>query len=111
MFERARNGSIDVISGDAPLNTEHAPEALRVITDCLKSGQARLVFDLRNVPLIDSAGLELLLDARDRCLLQGGGLQLAAATPLCRDVLRATGVGQEIGLCDDVVQALGSFSQ
>jgi anti-anti-sigma factor len=111
MFARARNGSIDVISGDAALNAEHAPEATRAINESLKAGQARLVFDLRNVPLIDSVGLELLLETRDRCLTQGGGLQLAAPTPLCRDVLRATGVGQEIGVFDDLVQALGSFSQ
>lgn len=111
MFQHTLNGSVSVVSGDAPLNAESQPDAARAIHECLKSGRARIVFDLRHIPLIDSVGLEFLLETRDRCLQQGGSLQLASPTPLCRDVLRVTGVSDEIDVSDDLVQALGSFSQ
>jgi anti-anti-sigma factor len=66
---------------------------------------------LGGVQLIDSAGLELLLDVRDRCLRSGGALQLAAPNPLCRDILQATGLASQFAIFDTVTAAVGSFAQ
>ena len=111
MFERSKQGAVDVIAGDEPLNVESADRVSRLLEDCIGAGQPRVVLDLGNVPLIDSAGLELLLDARQRCAARGGLLELAAPNPLCRDVLHVTGLSAEFEIFDNVLSAVGSFAR
>ena len=43
----------------------------------LERGQPLIVLDLQGVALIDSAGLELLLDVQEKCQRMGGALKLA----------------------------------
>ena len=69
------------------------------------------MFDLQGVPLLDSQGLELLLDVQDRCGQRGGSLHLAAPAILCRDILVVTGVVEHFAVFDDVLSAVGSFAQ
>jgi anti-anti-sigma factor len=111
MFELAKRGAVHVISGDSPLNSEHGEQLKRICADCLETGQPRMVFDLQAVPIINSEGLELLLDLRDRCLKRSGALQLACPSALCRDILVATGVASQIAIFDDLTAAIGSYSR
>jgi anti-anti-sigma factor len=110
MFEHSRQGAVDVVTGREPLSTEYAEGASRALHECMQSGQPRLVMDLENVALIDSVGLELLLEVRDACQARGGTLQLAAPNKLCRDILRISGVVDDFELFDDVLSAIGSFA-
>lgn len=111
MFESSKQGAVHVVSGDCPLNVEGVTNARRVFEECLGKGQPRVVFQMNGVALLDSAGLVLLLDIRDACLRRGGALQLAAPNPLCRDILRATGLAQQFTVYDDAISAVGSFAQ
>jgi anti-anti-sigma factor len=111
MFELHKQGAVKVIVGHQPLNLESAPTAIRLCDEALSQGQPRLVFDMQGVPLIDSAGLELLLDVRDRCAQRGGAMHLAGPTALCRDILSATRVAGDFAIFDDVLSAVGSFAQ
>lgn len=111
MFQLNKQGAVKMISGDLPLSAEHVAAAEKVCNEALAQGQPRLVFHLQNVPLLDSAGLELLLSVRDRCLQRGGALHLAAPNPLCRDILAATRVLSQFAVFDDALSAAGSFSQ
>ncbi len=109
MFEHERQGAIHVIRGDAPLNVKFVGEVGRLLDGCLGDGLPRLVFDLKKVPLIDSAGLELLLDYRDKCRRSGGDLKLATPNRLCEDILFLTGVEQDMEVFPEVLRAVGSF--
>jgi len=111
MFQMSKQGAVDVISGDDPLISEHLDEVAKLIDACQAQGQPRVVFDLKHVPLIDSAGLELLLDARDQCVQRGGLLQLAAPSQLCRDILSVTDADSQFMLFEDVISAVGSFAR
>ena len=111
MYKGEKQGSAFVVSGDSPLNRENVAEFEAACRDGFSKGQPRIVANLQGTLLLDSAGLELLLDLRDRCLQQGGVLHLAAPNPLCREILQATELAREFGIFDDVVSALGSFSQ
>lgn len=111
MFERRKWGAVDAIRGDVPLNHENVQALSGVLEECCRQGQPRIVIDLERIPLIDSAGLELLLDVRDRCLQRGGLLKLAAPNALCRDILLVTGVTEQIEVLSDAVTAVGSFAQ
>ena len=111
MFQLGKQGAVKIITGEAPLNAESITAAEKVCAEALAQGQPRLVFNLQHVPLLDSAGLELLLSVRDRCLQRGGSLHLAAPPPLCRDILAATRLLGQFAVFDDVLSAAGSFSQ
>ena len=100
-----------VVSGNDPLNADRVDSVRALVDECLVSGQPRVVFDLKHVPLIDSAGLELLLDAQDECVRRGGRLQIAGANTLCREILQITDVARHFEMFDDAVAAAGSFAQ
>ena len=111
MFERRQQGAVDIIRGDDALNLESIQQASGLLDECVGHGQPRIVVDLERVPLIDSAGLELLLDVRDRCLKRGGALKLAAPNHLCQDILRITDLAGQLEIYNDAISAVGSFAK
>jgi anti-anti-sigma factor len=111
MFEMIKRGAVHVLSGNQPLTTAHVKDVSELCDDCLENGQPRLVFDLSGVPLIDSSGLELLLDLRDGCHKRGGAMQICSPNPLCRDILVATGLTSQFAIFDDQSSAVGSYSR
>jgi len=111
MFEMTKRGAVHVVSGNQPLTTVHADEVTDLCSECLENGQPRLVFDLSGIPLMDSAGLELLLDLRDSCHKRGGAMQICSPNPLCRDILVATGLTSHFIIFDDQAAAVGSYSR
>lgn len=111
MYPCKRNGAVDTISGTLPLTRDHQSTFLEAVESCLGHGQPRIVVDLSGIPLIDSAGLETLLDARDLCHKLGGSVVLARPNPLCRDILRINGIDQVLQIFEDSVKAMGSFAR
>lgn len=111
MFETKKQGSVDVIRGDAPLVATQLDHLQNLVAASITGRQPCIVLDLERVPLFDSAGLEWLLTTHDECLRKGGAFKLAAPTSLCTDILRVTGVGDRIELFPTVVAAIGSCAR
>ena len=111
MFGRNKQGAVDVVAGDDPLSADYIPRVLRLLEECGAQGQPRVVLDLDRVPLIDSAGLEMLLDVQESFQRRGGTLKLAARSPLCREILSVTGVGAHFEVFPEAASAVGSFVQ
>lgn len=109
MFEQKRQGAIDVIGGGDRISGEHVSELATVLEGCLKRGQPRVVLDLQGIALMDSAGLELLLDTHDECQRLGGAMKLANPGALCSEVLKVTGVGARFEVFGDTGSAIRSF--
>ncbi len=111
MFEMAKRGAVNVMSGSQPLTAANAKQITDLCGGFFATGQPRLVFDLSGVPLMDSAGLELLLDLRDDCQKRGGSMQICGPNPLCRDILVATGLTSQFAIFEDQAAAVGSYSR
>ncbi|MEO2013252.1 MAG: STAS domain-containing protein [Fuerstiella sp.] len=111
MWEKSRHGAIDVVSGDQSLTLDNCESLRRLLEDCVNNGQPQLVLDCQQIPLIDSAGLELLLDIRESCVRRGGQFQLAALNTLCLDILQITDIASRFDIYNDSVAAAGSFAQ
>lgn len=111
MADHYRQGAVDVIRTDDVLGREQVEPLWPLVEQALRSGQPQLVVDLRDVRLIDSKGLEFLLDARDRCLRKGGLLRVACSRTLPREVLRVTGLDELMEVFPDAMAAAGSFAQ
>jgi anti-anti-sigma factor len=109
MFERLMQGAVELIRGDEPINAEHVEELAALLREIAGRGQPFVVLDLEKVPLLDSAGLELLLDYRDSFQQLGGALKLAGPNPLCEDILSITGVGAGFEVFRESLAAVGSF--
>ena len=111
MFELFKRGAVHVLTGSQPLTSPNVEAVRQLCLPCLEQGQPRMVFDLVDTPVIDSAGLELLLDLRDKCLKRGGALQLCGPNGLCRDILVATGLTEEFAIFEDQSIAVGSYAR
>jgi anti-anti-sigma factor len=111
MFEHKCQGAVDVITGGDRISGDHVAELARVLEARVERGQPQIVLDLQTVAVIDSAGLELLLDYQEKCQRMGGALKLANAGALCREVLKATGVGGRFEMFRDSGGAVRSFVQ
>lgn len=110
-MHHTKHGNVDVFGGDEPLNEETAPVLEDLFDRRVGRGQPHVVFDLSKTPFVDSAGLELLLDLRDRCIERGGAMKLAGPNALCRDALRLTEVGRRFEILANAVSAAGSFAR
>ena len=76
---------------------------------CVKQGQPRIVLDLQSIAIIDSAGLELMLDSHEEVQRMGGAIKLANPKALCSEVLKLTGVGARFEIFGDTGTAVRSF--
>ncbi|MGO1056009.1 STAS domain-containing protein [Crossiella sp. CA198] len=78
------------------LDLAAAPELRRMLAGCVRAG-GQLVVDLRQATFVDCAAIGVLLTARRRQLILGGGLRCAQSRGLVRRVLQLTGAGAELG--------------
>jgi len=105
------------------LNTEvfgdvavaHAPQEIsEAQVDALKLAfqsvpRASIVLDLEGTEMLDSAGLELLLDLQDALRERGGELKIATSNHVNRKILEITRLDREFEVFDAVLDALKSF--
>lgn len=111
MIKRQTQGAVDVVVLDGVLNGDSSSDLTRSVEPVLAHGFPMLVLDLAAVPLIDSRGLETLLDLQDAARARGGTIKLAGPTPLCSDILRATGVGDQFEIFSDAKLGVGSYAR
>lgn len=111
MFDRSMQGAVHVVRGKIPLNAEAVESFKKSFSELLAAGQPMVVFDMTEIPLIDSVGLEAMLDIQDQFCRFGGNLKLATPNPLCKDILHATSVDEYFGIYERLIDAVGSFSK
>lgn len=109
MFAVQQQGAVHLVSGDSPLDHQTVPELAQLWQTESLARKRHIVVALDGIPLIDSAGLELLLQLRDECRVRGGVLKLAAPNRLCRDIFAATRFGREFEVFEDSLSAVASF--
>lgn len=111
MPETYKQGAVDVVQASDRIDAGYADELRPLVDAAVSNRQPMLVVDLKDVPLIDSDGLEFLMDVRDLCLRRGGEFKLSGPGPLCQDILRVSGVDEDIEVVSSVVAAAGSFAR
>jgi len=93
----------------------HAPEELSddrsdKFEDFLTSLDLnRVIVDLDATELLDSAGLEALLDAQDRLRREAGDLKVIANNHVNRKILEVTRLDDHLEVFDSVIDAVKSF--
>ncbi|WP_166831001.1 STAS domain-containing protein [Thalassoroseus pseudoceratinae] len=110
MWNHQQQGATSIVSGKGPLNLESVDAASRTFERGVSLGIPRIVFDMNEILLVDSSGLELMLDTLETCENRGGSLRLARPNALCQDILRITEVDKRFEVYSDPVTAAGSFT-
>ena len=111
MFPFEKQGAVGVVHPKGPLEASLCSEFKRTVLQGLGVGRPMLVVDFHDVPLVDSVGLETLVELRETLESKGGAMKFAAINPLCADILRVTGVGQKFEQHALVRSAVGSFAE
>jgi anti-anti-sigma factor len=108
-IESQKVGSVDVHMPTGPLVDEDADVFKTMLTAKLQAPQPRFVIALQDVPYMDSAALETLLDAADAMNEQNQQLKLVSLSPTCREILELTGLGGRFQVFENVQDAVRSF--
>lgn len=111
MISVESQGAVQVVSAAAPLNADFAEPLVTAVQNASTAGLPMVVIDLSKSALVDSAGLEALLDSREAIRARGGTVKLAGLNLLVRDILTATGVGDLFQSYDTAKAAVGSYSR
>jgi len=69
----------------------------------------RVIVDLDTVELLDSAGLESLLNAQDQLRSNSGDLKVIANNHVNRKILEVTRLDDQLEVFDSVIDAVKSF--
>lgn len=111
MLTIEKQGAVTVVRPVGPLTVAQVEEFRDGALGKVGQGRPMVVVDMHETPLLDSAGLEALVEVRDRLEARGGAVKLAAVNALCGDILRVTGVGLKFEQFGLVKSAIGSFAE
>ncbi|MGA1870126.1 MAG: STAS domain-containing protein [bacterium] len=102
-------GLISILSLSGQLTKGNLDELEKSFKNHLAMGNMRMLIDLKDVSLIDSAGLELLWDSLMKFRKVGGSLKLANPSSLISDILLATKMNNIFEIFSDQEKAYRSF--
>ncbi len=111
MIQVQRVGNVMVLKPQAALVGECLQACRRQLNETIAGRKTRLVIDLSETLLIQSEGLEFLIESQQACLQQGGRLSLASASELCREILDICGLSTRITMFQDLRTALADYAR
>lgn len=104
-----RQGAVTVIRPAGPLTGGEATQLRDHVLRESSGSLGRVVLDLSEVPFVDSAALEALLDVTEQMGETGQTLKLCAANKTVREVMNLTDVAPLFDFFEDVTTAVRSF--
>jgi anti-anti-sigma factor len=102
------HGHVAVLAPHGPLVSDEADGLRRAVLSAAGSGGKRIVLDMADVPYLDSAGIELLLELCGVHLSPHARPRLAGLSETCMEALELTDVLPRLDVFDTVDNALRS---
>jgi anti-anti-sigma factor len=110
MLRIDRQGSVDVIRPRGPLRGELLEDVRAAANRLTRRGCPTVVIDLSQTLLLSSEALQWLQEFDQHCAERGGAMLIAAASELCAETLRVTGVAERLQVFNDCAEAVGRFA-
>jgi anti-anti-sigma factor len=104
-------GSVSVLKARSSLIGECVEQCRKTVMEALDQRRNNLVLDIAESPIVNSQGLEFIVDAQEECLSRGGKLVILDPTPVCREVLEITGIADYVAVFSDLRGALSDFAK
>lgn len=87
---KSQQGAITIINVQGPMVEEGLDILDALMDECVASGLLRIVFDMKRVPFVDSAGLEKIQAIVSDLGKRGGDVRIASLNDVCSDIFGAT---------------------
>ena len=104
------HGTVAVLALKDALIADDIGELDSALNECYGTGVNLLVLDMRNVPYIDSVGLERLQDLVSELGRRGGDLRISSLNEVCLDIFTATRMDSFLQVTEDKEAAIRSLS-
>ena len=91
-----------LLAPEFPLLADAIDVLQEEIEKCLIDAEFKIVIGFKNVPYIDSASLEVLIDAQETLQKKGGELKIIHPNAVCKDVLIATRLSEKFGVFSEM---------
>jgi anti-sigma B factor antagonist len=100
----------DLVRATGRVNSQTAPQLAEAFKALQDEQRFRIVFDMSQVDFISSAGLRVMIDVQKTCKQEGRGEMVLAEVPQrVYETLDLAGFLPLFTICDQVVEAVGSF--
>ena len=99
-------GEVIVVHTPEELGTDQAAEFEAHLPSLDRN---RVVLDVDNTEVLDSAGLTAILNVHDVLRETGGAMRISATNPINRKILELTRLDQQLEVYESVIEAVKSF--
>jgi len=99
-------GEIVVVHAPQDVGEEQAEHVAAYLTSL---DRAKVIVDLDGSEVIDSQGLEMLLNVQDALRLSGGDLKIVTTNSTNRTILEITRLDQQLEVFGTVIEAVRAF--
>lgn len=90
IVNRSQQGQVSILAVQGPLIEEDLPLLDKEVDRVLSGGSHKIVLEMRQVPFIDSAGLEKLQSIVSDLGKRGGDMRVSSLNDVCRDIFLCT---------------------
>jgi anti-anti-sigma factor len=105
-FDSSGHGVVAHVSGEIDLSNAEIIGA--ALVDSMQNHEHRLILDLSDVEYLDSAGIQLIYQLRERLRARGQALRLVIpSSSASHDALRLAGLSQHVEMAETVEEASG----
>jgi anti-sigma B factor antagonist len=109
-FEVTEYKRSTVLYTSGRIDSYTAPEVEEALTQLLEKGQYNIIFDMRDVSFVSSAGWWALIRVQKEVKkMNRGELVLIKLDERIRESMDLVGIGPYFKVFDDVTEAVGSF--
>jgi anti-sigma B factor antagonist len=105
-IKSAKNDGRIALSISKSITWENCGDIKKKLQSKIEAGHKEIILDFTQMPLLDSAALELLIEIHDALMSQGGVLKIAGLNEVCRDILLATRIINILFVYKDVNEAV-----
>ena len=106
---RSEIGSVAVMTLSGPFVAGEERKLTEQTDVCTAEGITRIVIDMKQVPFIDSAGLESLQSLVPEFARKGADFRITGLNDVCRDIFVATRMMSFLHITEDTDSAVRSF--
>jgi anti-sigma B factor antagonist len=106
---RSEIGAASILTVSGPLVADEESALTEKVDACIADGITKLVIDMKQVPFIDSAGLETLQSLVPEFARKGADFRITGLNDVCRDIFIATRMMSFIHVTEDTDEAVRSF--
>jgi anti-sigma B factor antagonist len=110
-FKRESLGDIEVLTLKGNLDALTAPELRPTIDELVANRKIRVIFDLKELTLIDSSGVGAIVSLFKRVRMLGGDVKIACLTNQPKEIFRLLRLDRAFELFETVEEAHNKFKK